>query len=477
MAMASVSVPGAQAGRISSGISGTGLSTPRSGGSVRVISGDGLVDSLKVGLSGLVVRDKVFLKDVRWRGRASRMWSGVPQSKRLVAHTRAMGSNGAGQKPYTAVMIVPTGTGATIGGFAGDSLPVARAMSSVVDCLITHPNVLNGAMLYWPMAQTLYVEGYALDRFAEGAWGLQPVHQNRVGLVLDMGIEEELIQRHLQVADATRATLGLPVLEYTITDAPLQVEKWLDPSTGTSTGRLGRPDSLMRAVDTLVKGARVDAVAVVGRFPDDSINDLVDYRQGQGVDVLAGVEAVISHMVVREFGIPCAHAPALSPLPLDASISPRSAAEEIGYTFLPCVLAGLSKAPQFVERGHRGGSGTLWADDVDCVVVPANACGGEGTLALCRKSGRKPLLIAVEENETVLDDTPEKMGLENVIRVANYWEALGVIAAHKAGVDPRALRRNGVHHLHRIETPIHAADSLGSLKKLEQAPLAMTGVC
>jgi len=50
-------------------------------------------------------------------------------------------SSGAGQKPYTAVMIVPTGTGATIGGFAGDSLPVARAMSSVVDYLITHPNV------------------------------------------------------------------------------------------------------------------------------------------------------------------------------------------------------------------------------------------------------------------------------------------------------------------------------------------------
>lgn len=61
----------------------------------------------------------------------------------------------------------------------------------------------------------------------------------------------------------------------------LQVEKWLDPSTGTSTGRLGRPDSLMRAVETLVKGARVDAVAVIARFPDDSVDDLVDYRQGQ----------------------------------------------------------------------------------------------------------------------------------------------------------------------------------------------------
>lgn len=35
-------------------------------------------------------------------------------------------------------------------------------------------------MLYWPMSNVLYVEGYALDRFAEGSWALQPVHQNRV---------------------------------------------------------------------------------------------------------------------------------------------------------------------------------------------------------------------------------------------------------------------------------------------------------
>nr|DAD32011.1 TPA_asm: hypothetical protein HUJ06_010862 [Nelumbo nucifera] len=78
-------------------------------------------------------------------------------------------------------------------------------------------------MLYWPMSNVLYVEGYALDRFAEGSWALQPVHQNKVGLVLDAGIEEELRIRHLQVADAAKASLGLPVLEYIVTDTPLQV--------------------------------------------------------------------------------------------------------------------------------------------------------------------------------------------------------------------------------------------------------------
>jgi hypothetical protein len=38
------------------------------------------------------------------------------------------------------------------------------------------------------------------------------------------------------------------------------------------------------------------------------------------------------------------------PLPLDPDLSPRSAAEELGYTFLPCVLVGLSRAPQFVLK-------------------------------------------------------------------------------------------------------------------------------
>eukprot|EP00850_Spirogloea_muscicola_P000304 SM000001S04706 [mRNA] locus=s1:1821452:1823572:+ [translate_table: standard] len=311
--------------------------------------------------------------------------------------------------------------------------------------------VLNGAMLYWPMPNVLYVEGYGLDRFAEGRWGLQPVIQNRVGLVLDAGIEAELRTRHLQVADAARATLGLPILNYIVTDVALQVVKWLDPLTGASTGRLQRPDALLRAVARLVDEEGVDAVAVVARFPDDALADIEEYRQGQGVDALAGVEAVISHTVVQGFRIPCAHAPALAPLSLDPSIAPCSAAEEIGYTFLPCVLAGLSRAPQFVaaspaapDNGTRQrGYGQVWADDVDCIVLPHDAWGGPGALSLARRAGKKPLLVSVRENETVMNDTPAKLQI-NALEVANYWEAIGVVTAHRAGIDPMALRRGGV---------------------------------
>ncbi|XP_059447906.1 uncharacterized protein LOC132179246 isoform X1 [Corylus avellana] len=356
--------------------------------------------------------------------------------------------SGKFKRDYTSVMIVPTGIGAAIGGFAGDALPVARALSSVVDCLITHPNVLNAAMLYWPMPNVLYVEGHALDRFAEGSWALQPVHQNRqVGLVLDAGIEEELQIRHLQVADAVRASLGLPMVEYIVTDTPLEVEKWVDPKSGQSTGRIKHPESLLRAVQTLVSWSGVNAIAVVGRFPDDDVEDTDDYRQGMGIDLLAGVEAVISHLVVQEFQIPCAHAPALSPFPLSLSLCPKAAAEELGHTFLPCVLAGLSNAPQYLVKNNESlEKGCILASDVDSVVLPIDACGGEGALAFARSKRNKTLIIAVEENETVLNDTPDKVGIE-AVKVSNYWEAIGVIAAHKAGIDPHSLRRDKINNI------------------------------
>ena len=52
-------------------------------------------------------------------------------------------------KSYCGVLIIPTGIGASIGGYAGDGLPVAKAMAQVCDRVITHPNVMNGASLYW----------------------------------------------------------------------------------------------------------------------------------------------------------------------------------------------------------------------------------------------------------------------------------------------------------------------------------------
>lgn len=333
------------------------------------------------------------------------------------------------------MLIVPTGIGAAIGGYAGDALPVARAIAQVCDRLITHPNVLNGAQLYWPLPQAWYVEGYGLDQFAAGQWGLRPVHQNRIGLLLDRGIEPDLRLRHLQVADAARATLGLEMTDYVLSDEPLGVELRSAPS-GATWGTIRRPDSLLRAAETLIRQAGATAIAVVARFPDDLGSEaLQQYRQGQGVDPLAGAEAVISHLIVRTFQIPCAHAPALQPLPLDPNLSPRSAAEELGYTFLPCVLVGLSRAPQFV--GASSSAGDCWADQVDAIVVPATACGGSAVMSLGQTV---PLLIAVQDNLTKMQVTPEQLQLP-ALSVGSYLEAIGAMVAHRAGISPDALRR------------------------------------
>lgn len=336
------------------------------------------------------------------------------------------------QKPYTVILIIPTGIGAAIGGYAGDALPVARIISRVCDRLITHPNVMNGASLYWNIANAFYVEGYGLDKFAAGEWGLRPVRSNRVGLLLDQGIEPELMLRHLQVADAARATLGLNITNHVITDAPLNVELRTSP-TGTSWGTIGNPDSLLRAAEKLIIQEKAQAIAVVTRFPDDMDETaLQNYRQGQGVDPLAGAEAVISHLLVHTFKIPCAHAPALSPAPTATNLSPRAAAEELGYTFLPCVLVGLSNAPQFIinTESYRPLSTDLWADQVDALIIPDTSCGSSALLSLSQSQCQ---IITVTENKTLLQVSAPMLKIPTW-QVNSYLEAVGLLVAHKAGI-------------------------------------------
>ncbi len=340
---------------------------------------------------------------------------------------------GVSERPFTVALIIPTGIGAAIGGYAGDALPVARAMASVCDRLITHPNVLNGAQLYWPIPNAWYVEGYGLDKFAAGQWGLKSVHSNRIGLVLDCAIEDDLRVRHLQAADATRATLGLTLTDAVLTDEPLGVTL-NTAASGATWGTIQNPDSLLRAVDKSIHQTGATAIAVVARFPDCFESEaLAQYRQGQGVDALAGAEAVISHLVVRTFAVPCAHAPALLPLPLDPNLSPRSAAEELGHTFLPCVLVGLSRAPGFAISPQSGTD--LWREAVDVVVIPENACGGSAVLSWSQTATK---IVTVAENRTMLNVHPELLNLL-VLRAQSYGEAIGMLTALRLGIDPCAL--------------------------------------
>jgi hypothetical protein len=346
--------------------------------------------------------------------------------------------------PLPILLVIPTGIGCHIGGYAGDGLPAARLLAAASGCLITHPNVMNGAALYWSDPRIHYVEGWALNRFAAGDLALAPVRQRQVGLLLDAGIEPELRQRHLQVADACRATLGLAVGPVLTTERPLGVALSRS-SSGASGGGLLHPDELLRAGERL-REAGATAIAVVTRFPDDNgQQELAAYRGGNGVDGLAGAEAVISHLLGRHLGIPCAHAPALAPLPLEIGLDPRAAAEELGHTFLPCVLVGLSRAPDLVPLLPPSPlaasavlpAGAIHPGGIGAVVAPAGALGGEAVLR-CAERGLP--VIAVQGNACVLEVTGAALGIA-VLPAASYAEAAGLVLALREGIAPQALVR------------------------------------
>jgi hypothetical protein len=158
----------------------------------------------------------------------------------------------------------------SIGGYAGDGLPSAKLLSTVADILITHPNVINGASLYWPMNNVLYVEGYALDEFANHRLALKRLQKSsqKIGLLLDKAIEPELRIRHIQVADSARATLGINVAECVVTSQDVKVEVKDVTEGGSSWGSVGNTETLVEAAETLVaKGCT--AIAVIVRFPED----------------------------------------------------------------------------------------------------------------------------------------------------------------------------------------------------------------
>ena len=340
------------------------------------------------------------------------------------------------------IFIIPTGIGCEIGGFAGDALPTAKLLASASGCLITHPNVMNGGSLSEKSKDIFYVEGHSLDRFVKGEIGLKTVKQQKIGIIFDSSIEHELLMRHLHVADACVATLGIDVDSYVITKEPLGII--IDSKLqGISGGLIENPDTLIEAGERLIdKG--ITAIAIVAKFPDNL--DLIEtnlYREGKGVDPISGVEAVMSHLISKFLNVPCAHAPALNPIELNENLDPRAASEEIGYTFLPSVLIGLSKAPDLIELNNKNENFTIHPNHIESIVAPSGALGGEGVLAGIERG----LNIISVKNKNILNIDADKLNYPKLIEVDNYYEAAGLILAIREGINPKSIQRP----LHKVQ--------------------------
>ena len=206
---------------------------------------------------------------------------------------------------------------------------------------------------------------------------------------------------------------------------------------------IGNVESLLDAA-TFLYNKGCTAIAVVVRFPEDDegddktiqqqITNFEQYRLGTGVDHIAGAEAIISHVITKNLMIPCAHAPAFLPSDVCENVSPKACAEEIGYTYLPCILAYLHKAPDLIPIKKIGiDHSVLTCHDVDAVVVPASSIGGSAVLAFLVLG---KLIISVEDNKTCMKTTMNDLNIEkskNIVNVRSYAEAAGILAAHKEG--------------------------------------------
>ncbi len=343
------------------------------------------------------------------------------------------------QSPFVAAMMIPTGVGASIGGFAGDATPYLNLIASVTDVLITHPNVANAAVFQKLPENTLYVEGYGLDRFVQGQWALRPVRRNRVGVVLDAGIPEDMQILHINTMNAVKSVYGVDIMGYTLTDAPVETGCEMTPS-GCSSGYLRNSEVLLAACKKLqAQGATAIALCVLlPELEEDEETLEANYRGGSGVDPIGGIEGILSHLVVSELGIPCAHAPVFTwdkarPV-TDEILDPRAAAEFIAPTFMPCVLTGLGRSPQMTPVENAGPQ-DLTVSHLSAVVVPANSLGGIPVLAALV---RGIPVIAVENNQTVLG--VDSACFENspnhhlIRRVRSYEEAAGVLQAIRLGL-------------------------------------------
>ena len=307
--------------------------------------------------------------------------------------------------------IVPTGVGASIGGFAGDASCFARKISERCR-LIVNPNVVNAACFSGINDKMLYVEGYTIDEFFRGKCNLVPSQNNKVGVVFDKSIPDSVLNVHINTINAVKTVYGIDVIGYEITEEPVGVEFFVDES-GTSTGDVKNLDTIKSAsLKLLQKGA--DAIAIVCLFPED---DGDDYENGIGVDPVGGVEAIISHYISKELKVPCAHAPAFSNFEISTKIvDTRCSAEYITPTFLPCILTGLSQAPKLSKT--QG----INVKNLDFLIMPYNSL---GSIPVFEAVKLEIPVYAVKENKTVLDVTKEKLDVN--CKVVNTYQELSDI--------------------------------------------------
>ena len=318
------------------------------------------------------------------------------------------------------LMIIPTGVGASIGGFAGDASQAAQKIARNIP-LIVNPNIVNAAVFSGITDNMFYVEGWAIEQFVKGNIGLLPSKNNKIGVIFDRAIPQDVLNIHINTINAVKTIYGIDIFGYEITDEPAGVE-FFTTQNGISQGALKNPKTLLKAGQKLLgNGAQaLTAVCFFEEPPEDN------YENGEGVDIVGGVEAIISHYLTKELLCPCVHAPAFEDVSITTKqVSPKVSAEYITPTFLPCLMFGLKKAPLIVSKNDDKIKNCITYRNLHSVVIPHNAAGSSIVLDAVE---RGIPVYAIRENSTVLDVNRYSIGKQNdIIELDSYNDYIKTI--------------------------------------------------
>ena len=341
---------------------------------------------------------------------------------------------------FNVVMLVPTGIGAEIGGHAGDATPAATLLATVCDTLITHPNVLNAADMIQIPTNALYVEGSVITRLMMGTVRLSRSRSNRVLVLIQQHEDQVFTDAAINAINAARVYYGLRVSEVVGIDPRFAMSAGYSPS-GVAAGRIDGLSGIWRSLDSRL--GEFDAVAISSVI-DAPLAFHLDYYDSAGrmINPWGGVEAMLTHAISLKYGVPTAHSPMLESkeiADLDLGVvDSRMAAEVVSVTFFESVLRGLQQSPRIAVSDSIG-AGSIGAEGISCLVIP-DGCLGLPTLAALQQGIP---VIAVRENRNImqnrLSDLPWRS--DQFIEVDNYWEAAGVVAAMRSGIDPYSIRR------------------------------------
>ena len=120
------------------------------------------------------------------------------------------------------------------------------------------------------------------------------------------------------------------------------------------------------------------------------------------------------------------------------------AAEAVSVTFLQCILKGLQRSPRIIVDEHSmTHPGILTAADISCMVIP-DGCLGLPTIAALEQGIP---VIAVRENKNLMRNDLKALPWApgQLHTVENYWEAVGIMTALRAGLAPECVRRPLAH--------------------------------